>query len=181
MAALFPQRYNIKDGEIKIEPAAEDDAAELLEYLEQTHTETDYLLREPEELDMTVEDEKDFINNMNESDIKLFLVARKDDMIVGNIGFMGSPHKRYKHQGEFGLSVLQDYWGLGIGGCLLEALFSWAEQNEIIRISLRVDTENHRAINLYKKYDFVEEGVLEKKKRLAEDEFVDEMVMAKFF
>ena len=180
MAKIKPLHHRLKNGEIIIENPDTADARELLFYLEKTHQETDYLLREPEELaEMTLEEEVDFIENMNRSDSNLFIVARKDDKIIGNLGFTGSSLKRYCHQGEFGMSVLKDYWGWGAGSLLLDTLLEWAAARDITRISLRVDTDNTRAIGLYRKFNFEREGVLRRKKRLPNGEYRDEMLMAR--
>ena len=182
MAKIKPRHRQKKGGEIIIENPSSADAQELLLYLKQTHQETDFLLREPEELeDMTREQEEEFIENMNESDCNLFIVARKDDKIIGNLGFTGSTLKRYCHQGEFGMSVLKEYWGQGIGSLLLEALLEWTADRDITRISLRVDTDNTKAIGLYQKFGFTKEGILRRKKRLPDGEYRDEMVMARLF
>jgi len=180
MARIKPLKRRFMSGELLIENPSPQDAEELLLYLKQTHQETDFLLREPEELkDMTLEKEEEFIENMNGSESNLFIVARKDGKIIGNLGFTGSTLKRYCHQGEFGMSVLKEYWGQGIGSLLLDALLEWAKDRDITRISLRVDTENTKAIGLYQKFGFTKEGILRRKKRLPDGEYRDEMVMAR--
>lgn len=48
--------------------AEEEDAEMLLDFLKTTCGETRYLVKEPEEIDLTLEDERTFIRNQNESD-----------------------------------------------------------------------------------------------------------------
>lgn len=54
---------NIGGKELLLRNAAEDDAQMLLDYLKATCAETRYLVKEPEEITLTLEQEKEFINN----------------------------------------------------------------------------------------------------------------------
>lgn len=128
---------------------------------------------------MTVDEEQEFLKNMNRSDKNIFIIARVDGRIAGNLGFTGSELNRYAHQGEFGMSVLKEYWGNGIGSLLIETLLGWARENGIRRISLRVDENNQRAQKLYEKFGFKQEGILRNKKRLAGGSYRNEIIMAK--
>ncbi|MFN2363711.1 MAG: GNAT family N-acetyltransferase, partial [Halarsenatibacteraceae bacterium] len=123
--------------------------------------------------------EEKFLKNMNQSENNIFIITRVDGRIAGNLGFTGSELNRYSHQGEFGMSVLKDYWGNGIGSLLIETLINWAEENGITRISLRVDEDNTRGQKLYEKFGFQQEGTLRNKKRLADGTYRNEYLMAK--
>ena len=179
MSKISESTYEIKGQKIKISSAGPEDAKELINYMEQVFGETKFLLREPEEFEMTVEEEEEFLENMNQSENNLFIIARINGRIAGNLGFTGSELKRYSHQGEFGMSVLKEYWGNGIGSLLMETLIKWSEDNEITRISLRVDENNERGIKLYEKFGFQQEGLLENKKRLSDGSYRNEFIMAK--
>jgi UDP-glucose 4-epimerase len=66
-----------------------------------------------------------------------------------------------QHAGEFGISVLRKYWGIGVASSLIDSLLEWSIDGNIIRkINLRVRADNHRAISLYKLKGFVVEGIL---------------------
>ena len=59
------------------------------------------------------------------------------------------------------MSVRKQYWGLGIGSLMLDALIAWARDTQIIKkINLRVRTDNQRAIALYERKGFVFEGTI---------------------
>ena len=47
----------------------------LIDYLKQTCGETRFLVKEPEEITLTIEQEKNFIRNQNESEGNLMLLA----------------------------------------------------------------------------------------------------------
>ncbi|MFW5993917.1 MAG: GNAT family N-acetyltransferase [Halanaerobiaceae bacterium] len=179
MSTIPETTYEVKGQKIKISNAGPDDAKELLNYMKQVFSETEFLLREPGEFEMTVKEEEEFLEKMNQSENNLFILARVDGRIVGSLGFTGSELNRYSHQGEFGMSVLREYWGNGIGSLLIETLINWAADNGITRISLRVDEDNERGIRLYEKFGFQQEGILKNKKRLADGTYRNEYVMAK--
>jgi len=181
MSKITESTHQIKGKDIKITNARPEDAEELLNYMKQVFGETDFLLREPEEFEMTVAEEKEFLENMNQSENNVFIIARVDGRIAGNLGFTGSELNRYCHQGEFGMSVLKEYWGNGIGSLLIETLIVWAREQDITRISLRVDENNHRGRKLYEKFGFQQEGILRNKKRLADGNYRNEIVMSRLF
>lgn len=66
---------------IVLRNATPEDAEDLITYLKVTTAETPYLIREPEEVIMTQEQETAFINNCLNSDRSLMLIATLD----GNI------------------------------------------------------------------------------------------------
>jgi RimJ/RimL family protein N-acetyltransferase len=83
-----------------------------------------------------------------------------DGEIVGNLAFRAGTRPRVAHVGEFGVSVLKSYWGIGIGKYLVQSLLDWAKDGGIIRkINLRVKEDNRTGIVLYKKLGFREEGI----------------------
>ena len=56
------------------------------------------------------------------------------------------------HVGEIGLSILKDYWGMGLGSLLLEELLEWiSEVGLLTRLELTVQARNERA------YPFISE------------------------
>ncbi|KAJ53018.1 RimJ/RimL family protein N-acetyltransferase [Clostridium tetanomorphum] len=93
------------------------------------------------------------------------------------MNFSGGARERNFHVGEFGVSVLKKYWGNSIGEELIKYLINWSKNSRIIRkINLRVRTDNTRGIYLYKKFGFLEEGVL-KRDFLINDVFYDSLLM----
>jgi len=121
-------------------------------------SETIYLTKEKEEFNLTLEQEKAYIESVVKNPRSCLFVVEEDKKIIGSLGFTGSNLKRKRHTGSFGVSILKEYWGRGIASRLLEKLFSWANENEITKINLKVVDTNKRAIKLYEKYGFVVEG-----------------------
>ena len=86
--------------------------------------------------------------------------------------------KKLLHTVEFGMSVLRELRNKGIGGLLLKELINWADKNPLIeKITLQVFLNNERAIYLYKKSGFQEEGRLIKAIKLDNNKYVDNVLM----
>ena len=69
----------------------------------------------------------------------------------------------------------------GIGTALMTALMEWAEsQPHIEKVELRVRATNARAIALYQRFGFVEEGRFERRIRLPDGSYIADLSMARF-
>ncbi|MGE5676976.1 MAG: GNAT family N-acetyltransferase, partial [Pseudomonadota bacterium] len=137
------------------------DGEALIEYVESISCESDNLTFGPGEFKATVEQEESFLEHMAGQENAIYLIAHNGKKIIGSLNFSGGPRPRIAHTGEFGVSVLKDYWGNGLGTELVEYLIEWCREGKAIRkINLRVRTDNHNAIHVYKKLGFVEEGTI---------------------
>lgn len=151
----------LKNGmELVIRNANIEDAKGLVEYLEKIAAESDFLTFGEGELDVSVEDEASFINSYIDVDNKLFLVGEINGKIIANLNFDSVDRPRIKHVGEFGVTVLKDYWGLGVGREMISYLIQWAKRNRIIKkINLRVREDHKGGIKLYESLGFYKEGL----------------------
>ena len=66
--------------------------------------------------------------------------------------------EKIRHRAEFGISVDQAYWGLGIGRALTVACIECAKKAGYIQLELEVVAENRSAIALYESVGFEEYG-----------------------
>ena len=147
----YNQKIIAKNGqEILIRNAEASDGEAVLENFNLIHAETDYLLSYPGEIGFDAEQESRFLEHRADSQNEIELLALVDGKIVGTAG-IGAIGAKYKvvHRAEFGISVLKEYWGLGIGRILMEAC---------IQCELDVVADNERAVSMYKKAGFVEYG-----------------------
>jgi RimJ/RimL family protein N-acetyltransferase len=162
---------------IVIRKAVKSDSKVLIEYLNTIGGESDFLTFGTGEFGRSIEQEEEFIESALKRENALFIIAEVDGKIVGNLNFSGGVRQRIAHVGEFGVSVLKEYWGNGIGEELIKYLINWSNTVGIIRkINLRVRTDNTRAISLYKKLGFLEEGIL-KRDFFINGEFYDSLLM----
>jgi putative acetyltransferase len=110
----------------------------------------------------------------------LMLVAVSNDQVVASAGLHGAgPQIRRRHVVGLGISVAQSAQGQGIGAALMAALTDYADNwGHVLRIELTVYTDNLRAIKLYQRFGFEEEGV-RRAYALRDGVFVDALGMAR--
>lgn len=178
---MYQEEHILPDGRtLHIREAVPEDSQALLAYVEAVSGETDFLTFGPGEFELSTEEEAQFIHACAASVNSLYLVAivgsgvhggsgghggggSRDvgGAIVGTLTLAGGQRRRVGHCGELGMSVRKSHWGLGIGARLLDALIAWARRNELLtKLDLRVRTDNHRAIDLYRRKGFTVEGTL---------------------
>lgn len=159
---MEPRKRNLKDGRVLlIREALVEDARPLLNYIEEISGESDFLSFGLGEFELTEAEEETFLRKCLDSENQLYILGLIDNMIVSTLGFSAGRRPRLRHSGEFGMAVRKQYWGLGIGSLMLDALIDWARASRIVKkINLRVRTDNQRAIRLYKRKGFVIEGTI---------------------
>ena len=159
--------------------AGEEDAEMLLAYLKTTCGETPWLARGPEEVTMTVEEEKAFIRGQNESPVNLMLLAFWDGEHAGNASLMGFSMARYRHRAQVAVALYQKFTGHGIGTVLLKELITAARGLGLEQLELEVAAHNTGAIALYKKLGFELCGTLPRNMKYPDGSYEDVLYMAK--
>lgn len=175
---LDKQEFLVKDMEYIIRPARVGDAAQLSEVRLQIDGETENMDRGKGEGFIDATGFEHLIQEDAKHPRNLFLVAESNGRIIGFSRCEGSHLKRSLHKVEFGVGVLKDYWGYGIGKNLLKGSIVWAELNGIKKVVLFVLEENKKAVALYESLGFEIEGVLKKDKFLSDGKFHNTFVMA---
>ena len=150
----------LKNGSTAIIRSVEpEDAPLMLEYMKIMLGETPFLLRTPEEFDITPEEEAHILAKRKEDPRSLMLVVELDGRIIAAADICSHGAKsRLMHRGELGISVRKDYWRQGIGSALMERLLAFAGENGFEQVELTVESKNRRAIGLYMKYGFTVYG-----------------------
>ena len=126
----FEREILLKTGErCLLRSAGAADAAEVLDSFIKVHGETDYLLSYPDENTHTVEGEEKFLAAAEESDRNAFIIAVIDGKVVGDAGIdpVGNREKN-RHRADFGISVLKEHWGKGIGTEACKAVIDFGFQ-----------------------------------------------------
>lgn len=155
------------------------DATELSELRVKIDGETENLDRESGEGLLTPEDFEKLIYEDSISEKNIFLVAEVECKIVGFTRLEGSKLSRFRHKAEFGICISKEYWGYGIGKVLLENVLMCADTAGIEKISLTVVHTNIKAIQLYKRYGFVEEGLLIKDRLHKDGNYYNTVIMGR--
>ncbi|MFB5763935.1 GNAT family N-acetyltransferase [Paenibacillus medicaginis] len=173
------QEIHNKGIAFSIRSAVPEDAEQLSELRLQIDGETEYLDREPGEAFIDIPGFEQLIKTDTDKPRNLFLVAEVSNRIIGFSRCEGNDLKRFSHKVEFGVCVLKDYWGYGIGKNLLQESIGWADSTDIQKMTLNVLETNDKAISLYQKLGFEIEGVLKNDKLLADGGFYNTVVMGR--
>ena len=145
--------------ELLVRNASASDARALRDVMQRTHAETDYLLSYPDEQSVDEEQEARSLAETEHSNNEVELVAVVDGKIVGSAGVSAVRSRRkVAHRARFGISILKEYWGMGIGRMLTDASIDCARQAGYTQLELEVVADNERAVSLYRRAGFEEYG-----------------------
>ena len=180
MDHINKKEFSVNGISYTVRPAVTKDAKDLSEVRVQIDGETQNLDREKGEAYIDTAGFEQLIKIDSENKNNLFLVAVSNNKIIGFSRCEGNHLKRSSHKVEFGVCVLKDYWGFGIGTNLLKESIAWADSNGIHKITLNVLETNDKAITLYTKFGFKIEGLLINDKVLADGQYYNTVVMGRF-
>ena len=159
--------------------AEESDAEMLVEYLKTTSGETPYMLREPGEVRISVEEEVDFIRRNREDPRALHLLAFVDGVFAGSCSFNGAERNRTRHRCTVGISLYRAFWGLGVGTALLEDILNTAGTVGYEQAELDVVSTNAPAVALYQKLGFETTGTIPRAFKYKDGTYADFLFMVK--
>ena len=156
----YDQTITLKNGKTaRLRNGVAADGAAVFENFNLTHAETDYLLSYPEENSFDPEQEARFLEEKTQSPNEIEIVALVDGTVAGTAGIEAVGKKvKVRHRAEFGISVLREYWGLGLGRALTKACIDCARAAGYAQLELNAVAENQRALALYRDMGFVEYG-----------------------
>ena len=138
--------------------ARPEDSTALIKYLRITSAETPYLIREPEEITITEEEEKQFIQAKIDAERELMLVAFFNGKHIGNCSLMS---------------------GCGIGKAMLQIVLDVAKSIGYEQAELEVIAENKDAIAMYEKLGFEKFGTFPDNMKYADGSYIDAYWMMK--
>lgn len=157
---------------------AKPEDATLLAYAEREIAKTPgRLASRPEEL--KDENVREKIVSLSQNSSGIYLVVEQNGSMVGH-AFL-EPHKLAvtAHVVILTIAVHEGYQGMGIGKMLMQQLIEWAGyQPNIEKIELQVRSSNTRALMLYERLGFVEEGRKTKRLKYGANDYQDDIYMA---
>ncbi|MGR3764298.1 N-acetyltransferase family protein [Rossellomorea sp. NS-SX7] len=166
---------------VTIRVAQIEDAPAVLTLQKDVVEESDYLITVSEEFNKTEKQHREWIQSLIDHDRETMYVAELNGKVVGWIVFLSQNRMRMSHTGTAAMMINKEYRNIGIGQLLLKKLISWAEQHsDIEKVSLGVFSTNTRAIALYEKMGFVEEGRKINEFKINENEYWDDILMYRF-
>ena len=154
------------------------DAESLVRLIRQVEEESEFMLMEAGERQITTEQQRTRIENMKKSGNSTIFVAEKDNNLTGYLFAIGGTARRTKHSVYIVIGILKDYRGQGIGTKLFSRLEAWAREQSLRRLELTTVIRNEPGVALYKKMGFEIEGT-KKDSLFIDGEFVDEYYMSK--
>ncbi len=153
------------------------DSDELLTLRGLIDRETDFMLREADELPGR-EKHHEWILGVVANPTQAVFVAELGGKLVGYSMCFGGGLQRLSKTGTIVIGILKEHHRKGMGKELFEQIISWAQKQGFHRLELEVDTGNTPAIQLYEKMGFEIEGV-RKDAVCIRDEYKDLYMMAK--
>ena len=117
------------------------------------------MLSYPDENSYDPEQESHFLEEKTNSPNGIEIVAIVNGRVVGTAGIeaVGTKYK-VRHRAKFGISVLKEYWGLGLGKALTRACIECAREAGYVQLELNVVADNKRAVTMYQDLGFTEFG-----------------------
>ncbi len=148
----------VKDGRTGVlrNPDPEADAVALIRHLKRIVTETEFLLRYPEECDWTEAQERKILSESNADEMRLMLVCEIEGEIAGMCGLSMNRQIKFRHRASLDIGLQKRFWNLGIGTAMLEALTKAAKARGLMQLELEYIEGNARGRALYEKMGFTE-------------------------
>ena len=108
--------------------------------------------------EISAEEEEKIIKGFNESDNTLMLVVEMDGRLIANGTITRLSKKKMCHRGNVAVSVLKEFWNLGIEKKLLICLEDYAKEWGLSQLELDYFSGNERGKILYEKIGFIQVG-----------------------
>lgn len=165
---------------ISLRTPSESDAGAMIELLTCCYGETEYLTRTPEEFQITLQDEIEYLRRQERDERSCMICAFVEGWLVGNVHITPvGDARRVRHRAALGICVRKEYWGRGVGSMLMDAALQTADSAGYRQVELGVHADNARAIRLYRRFGFAEYGRCPGAMRRSDGSFADEILMAR--
>lgn len=149
------KQITLKDGRTAVlcSPRPED-AEKLLSYIKRSCGETEFLVRYPEEIKFTVEQEAEWANERRTSPNIMAITCYVGSEIAGNCEIVFKKGLKTAHKATVEIALLEKFWNLGIGTAMFTELVAAAQGRGVEILELDFVEDNDRARHLYEKFSF---------------------------
>lgn len=121
---------------------------------------------------------RDKIGQLSDHPRGVYLVAELDGEVVGHAVLDPQNLAALQHVANLTMAVHPGHQGHGIGQKLTQHLIEWARsRTPLEKIEIQVCSCNGAAISLYRKAGFQEEGRFLRRIKLADDQYLDDILM----
>lgn len=163
-----------------LRPTAPEDSEEMIRYMKETAAESPFLLRYPDEVQYTIEDEQRILMQLMNDPHTVMMVAEVDGKIAGNCSVSGIGSKRkVRHRCSYAIALYDRFRGMGVGSAMTGYALELARSIGYEQIELEVAEENDNGRNLYKKFGFVETGKIPDAMRYEDGSYTDLVLMSR--
>ncbi|ASG79154.1 MULTISPECIES: GNAT family N-acetyltransferase [Lactiplantibacillus] len=139
---------------VDVRPAEVTDAAQLLALLAQLGRESNTFTVDDGIEELSETDEAEQIERISGTTTNVIFVAVLGDRLIG-VSTVQASTDFSAAQGEVGVAVLKEFWGMGLGTALVEEILDWARNySSLERLVLTVQLRNTRAAKLYQHLGF---------------------------
>ncbi|MGN1344960.1 MAG: GNAT family N-acetyltransferase [Traorella sp.] len=157
------------------------DAQAFLDFFILAASQSENMIRYPEEITIHVNQEKEILEKYLMSNCQWMISCFDNDKIVGHISFGSVNHRiKTKHRATFGITILKEYWNCGLGKILLEEMITTLKSENYEQIELEVVEYNTQAIHLYEKIGFRKCGRILHGFKLKDGRYADLIMMVLF-
>jgi RimJ/RimL family protein N-acetyltransferase len=179
MGSIEPMERQLRSGaRVLIRDASQADAPATRAFILSMVSEERFSITTPDEFTLTDEQEAEWVARHLSDPACVLIAAEADGEIVGLLNFEAESLRRRAHGGTFGVSVAADWREGGLGSVLIETLLAWARANPLLeRVGLVVLGSNARAIHVYQRLGFIEEGRRPRAIKRGPDDYDDEVLM----
>jgi len=165
---------------VDIREAREDDALSTLNLRRAVLDEGRWFITEADELPDSFELEQSVIRQLDRQPNSLYLVAVDGEQLLGLLQLQGGALRRMRHVAKLEVLVDADRRGQGIGNALLTEALEWALGNpHLSKVGLAVFAHNTRAIALYERHGFIEEGRRVREYKTVTGQYWDDVLMSR--
>jgi RimJ/RimL family protein N-acetyltransferase len=170
-----PTRVVLKDGRVaQIRRARPGDAEAVIAHVNAVGAERIYIMTE--KLRKTPAQER-AVFRQADGRTELYLVAVVHGEIVGTADIACGRHAKNRHTASLGIALRRDAREIGLGTAMMNLMIAWAGSVGVRKLTLGVFATNRRAVALYRKLGFVQEGRL-KGQVVLRRRPVDELLLA---
>lgn len=174
------KEIQLKNGQtLIIEPARLEHAEQFANYANKIKTETNFISMDIRDGLSTIEGQEKYIRTTDAPGKYIFIASINGRMVgCGNLSPV-STKSRFAHRSDMGISVLKEFWGLGIASEIMKLLIETAEFYGYEQIELAVVDGNEPAKHLYEKFGFYETGYRNNAMKYADGSYAKFILMQK--
>ncbi|MEM6394189.1 MAG: GNAT family protein [Planctomycetota bacterium] len=181
MAEFEAKAITLSDGSaVSLRSPSEDDAEALLAYIDAVRHETDGICLSVGDDLMDLDGERQWVRKLRDDPRGVQIMAWVDGEPIALCGLHGSKMLKLRHRVGLGISIRKAWCDRGLGSLLMAELIGWADAHpELTVVQLSVHSNNPRAIRVYEKLGFIEEG-RRRRSICIRGSYVDEVFMSRW-